>query len=76
MGRALNATGRPILYSVEGWSPSSADAGWGPEVANSWRTGSDIWPNWDNHNVCIMNNLYQTNFAAKWHRVGEGFNDP
>ena len=23
-----------------------------------------------------MNNLYQTNSAAKWHRVGEGFNDP
>jgi hypothetical protein len=23
-----------------------------------------------------MNNLYQTNAAAKWHKVGEGFNDP
>ena len=76
MGRALNATGRPILYSVEGWSPSQPDAAWGPEIANSWRTGSDIWPNWDNHNVCIMNNLYQTNEAARWHKVGEGFNDP
>jgi len=76
MGRALNATGRPILYSVEGWSPEAADAGWGPEVADSWRTGSDIWPNWDYKPNCILNNLYQTNFAAKWHRVGEGFNDP
>jgi len=75
MGRALNATGRSILYSVEGWTPES-DSSWGPSVANSWRTGSDIWPNWDNHNVCILNNLYQTNFAAKWHTVGKGFNDP
>jgi len=76
MGRALNATGRPILYSVEGWSPKDSDASWGPEIADSWRTGADIWPNWDNHPVCIMNNLYQTNAAAKWHKVGEGFNDP
>jgi hypothetical protein len=75
MGRALNATGRPILYSVEGWSPAE-DSSWGPAVADSWRTGSDIWPNWDNHNVCILNNLYQTNYAAKWHVVGKGFNDP
>jgi len=76
MGRALNATGRPILYSVEGWDPKDSDAEWAPEIANSWRTGSDIWPNWDNNHVCIMNNLYQTNAAATWHRVGEGFNDP
>jgi alpha-galactosidase len=75
MGRALNATGRKILYSVEGWSPET-DSTWGPEIADSWRTGSDIWPNWDNHNVCILNNLYQTNFAAKFHIVGKGFNDP
>jgi len=75
MGRALNATGRQILYSVEGWSPED-DATWGPAIANSWRTGSDIWPSWDNMPNCILNNLYQTNYAAKFHIVGKGFNDP
>ena len=75
MGRALNATGRPILYSVEGWTPKT-DSKWGPEVADSWRTGSDIWPNWDNMPNCILNNVYQTNAAAEWHEVGKGFNDP
>jgi hypothetical protein len=74
MGRALNATGRQIFYSVEGWMPE--DGNWGPEIANMWRTGSDIWPNWDDHSNCIMNNIYQTNIAAPYHKVGSGFNDP
>jgi alpha-galactosidase len=82
MSRALNATGRRMFYSVEGWSPTQGD--WGPEVANMWRTGNDIWPDWDG---CILNNLYQTNIAAPYNRysmqashtlkdhAGGGFND-
>eukprot|EP00911_Craspedida_sp_UC1_P002655 UC1_evm2s1953 len=42
MARALNATGRTIFYSVEGWDPSQGS--WGPELADMWRTGNDIWP--------------------------------
>jgi hypothetical protein len=61
MSAALNATGKTVFYSVEGWSPEQGL--WGPEVANMWRTGSDIWPKWD---VCILNNLYQTNRAAPY----------
>eukprot|EP00756_Hemistasia_phaeocysticola_P047130 Hpha_TRINITY_DN21057_c0_g1::TRINITY_DN21057_c0_g1_i1::g.103449::m.103449/K07407/E3.2.1.22B, galA, rafA; alpha-galactosidase len=76
MGHALNRTGRAIVFSVEGWSPDGADPAWGPAVANSWRTGADIWPRWDNNPNCILNNLYATNYAAKWHIVGQGFNDP
>ena len=68
MGRALNATGRKIFYSVEGWSPDQGD--WGPELANMWRTGSDIWPFWD---TCILHNLYQTNIAAPYNRYGQSF---
>lgn len=74
MQRALNATGRSIRYSVEGWKAS--DGNWGPDLANQWRTGADIWPNWDNKPNCILNNLYTTNEAAKYHKVGKGFNDP
>jgi hypothetical protein len=71
MSRALNATGRKIFYSVEGWSP--AQGNWGPELANMWRTGNDIWPDWD---ACIMNNLYTTNSAASYMIPGKAFNDP
>lgn len=74
MQRALNASGRQIFYSVEGWNPG--DGNWGPELANMWRTGSDIWPNWDNKPNCILRNVYQTNIAAPYHKVGSGFNDP
>ena len=45
MGRALKATGRPIVYSLceYGWD---AVWEWGPEVgANLWRTTGDIQPN-------------------------------
>eukprot|EP00040_Diaphanoeca_grandis_P012930 m.65370 g.65370 ORF g.65370 m.65370 type:complete len:555 (+) comp23553_c0_seq1:167-1831(+) len=70
MSRALNATGRKIFYSVEGWTPDQGN--WGPEVANMWRTGNDIWPKWD---LCILHNLYETNVAAPYQRPG-AFNDP
>jgi len=37
MKEALNATGRPIFYSVCNWGESGIDD-WGKDVANSWRT--------------------------------------
>ncbi|RUS29406.1 alpha-galactosidase 1 [Jimgerdemannia flammicorona] len=37
MRDALNATGRPILYSVCNWGEEDPWL-WGPEYANSWRT--------------------------------------
>ncbi len=47
MGKALKATGRPIVYSFcqYGWD---AVWEWGPALgANSWRTTDDINPHWD-----------------------------
>jgi hypothetical protein len=78
MGRALNATGRKIFYSVEGWSADPLqDNDWAPEVANMWRTGADIWPYWDSGlpGHAILYNLYTTNYAAPYHGVGST-NDP
>ena len=78
MGRALNATGRQIFYSVEGWSPDPlSDNDWAPEVANMWRTGADIWPYWDSGlpGHAILFNLYTTNYAAPYHGKG-ATNDP
>ena len=77
MGRALNATGRQIFYSVEGWSPNPlSDNDWAPEVANMWRTGADIWPFWDSGlpGHAILFNLYTTNYAAPYSKGGT--NDP
>lgn len=80
MARALQtqgaAAGRRIVYSVEGWSPEQADPSWAPAMADSWRTGMDIWPHWDNNPNCVLNNLYATNAAARWHVPGGGVNDP
>ncbi|KAJ5437849.1 Alpha-galactosidase [Penicillium daleae] len=46
MGKALNATGRPILYSLCNWG---SDGPWNfaPTIANSWRTSGDLTNVWD-----------------------------
>ena len=54
---------------MEGWSPGQGS--WGPELANMWRTGNDIWPRWEK---CILHNLYSNNIAADYQRPG-AFNE-
>jgi len=47
MGKALQATGRPIVYSLcqYGWDASWE---WAPQLGgNLWRTTGDITPHWD-----------------------------
>ncbi|EPQ25728.1 uncharacterized protein PFL1_06722 [Pseudozyma flocculosa PF-1] len=46
MSKALNQTGRPILYSMCNWGE---DAPWlfATEIANSWRMSGDIYPSFD-----------------------------
>ncbi|MCX5208459.1 NPCBM/NEW2 domain-containing protein [Kitasatospora sp. NBC_00240] len=46
MGDALNATGRPIFYSIHREPQTPVDP-WRPTVANSWRTTMDIHDNWN-----------------------------
>ncbi|KAJ5197078.1 hypothetical protein N7449_007557 [Penicillium cf. viridicatum] len=50
MYEALNATGRPILYSLCNWG---VDGPWnfGPTIANSWRTNGDLTTVWDRDNA-------------------------
>jgi alpha-galactosidase len=45
MGMALNATGRPFLYSLCNWG---VDGPWNfaPTIANSWRTSGDLSNTW------------------------------
>ncbi|KGM92078.1 uncharacterized protein PADG_11874 [Paracoccidioides brasiliensis Pb18] len=46
MGKALNATGRPILYSLCNWG---IDGPWNfaPTIANSWRITGDLFLNYN-----------------------------
>ncbi|KAI0786009.1 alpha-galactosidase [Abortiporus biennis] len=48
MSRALNATGRPILYSMCNWGE---DGPWNfaSTIANSWRISGDIYDNFDRY---------------------------
>ncbi|KAJ5166179.1 Alpha-galactosidase [Penicillium canariense] len=50
MSKALNATGRPILYSLCNWG---SDGPWNfaPTIANSWRTSGDLFNVWDREDV-------------------------
>ncbi|KAH7322096.1 glycoside hydrolase superfamily [Rhizoctonia solani] len=41
MSRALNSTGRPILYSMCNWGEDGT-WNWATEIANSWRMSGDI----------------------------------
>jgi Alpha galactosidase A len=46
MRDALNATGRPIFYSLCQWGTEQSWQ-WAPAVGNSWRTTADIEPDWE-----------------------------
>ena len=45
MSRALNATGRPIVFAMCEWGDEDP-ARWGGAVANAWRTTGDISDHW------------------------------
>jgi alpha-galactosidase len=56
MRDALNATGRPILFSMCNWGVGqphlwgeSQGGRWVNTVGNSWRTGRDVFAAWDEH---------------------------
>ena len=46
MANALNATGRPILYSLCNWG-EDYPWNWGSTIANSWRISGDVFDSWD-----------------------------
>lgn len=69
MKNALNATGRPIFFSLCDWAVTTAP--WGVYTGNSWRTTTDINPYWDSW----TNNLDQSNMDAPFAAPG-GWNDP
>ena len=71
MGKALQATGRPIVYSFcqYGWDSVWE---WGPSVGgNLWRTTDDIKPNWDR-----IYNLFNQQAGLESYAGPGHWNDP
>eukprot|EP00696_Hemimastix_kukwesjijk_P010937 gnl/Hemi2/2375_TR839_c0_g1_i1.p1 gnl/Hemi2/2375_TR839_c0_g1~~gnl/Hemi2/2375_TR839_c0_g1_i1.p1 ORF type:complete len:396 (-),score=132.17 gnl/Hemi2/2375_TR839_c0_g1_i1:65-1228(-) len=70
MRDALNATGRPIFFSMCEWG-NEDPATWAPAVGNSWRTTGDISDQWDD----MMEKVKENQPLAKYAGPG-GWNDP
>jgi len=70
MRDALNASGRPIFFSMCEWGVDNP-ALWAPKVGNSWRTTGDIGDNWGS----MTSNLDSNDRWAKYAAPG-GWNDP
>eukprot|EP01027_Heterolobosea_sp_BB2_P009793 GEZU01014408.1.p1 GENE.GEZU01014408.1~~GEZU01014408.1.p1 ORF type:complete len:320 (-),score=103.28 GEZU01014408.1:108-1067(-) len=70
MRDALNATGRPIFFSMCEWGDDDP-ATWAAEVGNSWRTTGDIKDNWNS----MLRNLDKQVPITKYAGPG-GWNDP
>jgi alpha-galactosidase len=70
MGKALLATGRPIVYSICEWGVK-APWQWAPKLGNLWRTTGDIRDNWQS----VMNILDQQVGLYKYAGPGH-WNDP
>ena len=85
MRDALNATGRPVLFSLCNWGTASPWE-WGPAIGNSWRTGRDLFAVWTEHDARAVEGLpgYLQSFTtavedAARHAAAAGpgqFNDP
>lgn len=70
MRDALNATGRPIFYSLCGWGTFNPHK-WAREIGNMWRTTLDIKEDWD----AILRVTDNSFFLGKYAGPG-GWNDP
>jgi hypothetical protein len=67
---ALNATGRPIVFSLCEWGIDRPQT-WGPRVGNAWRTSGDIDVTWDSMLRCLDSVIGLSMFAGPG-----GWNDP
>ncbi|WP_225851349.1 glycoside hydrolase family 27 protein, partial [Streptomyces sp. HPF1205] len=70
MRDALNATGRPILFSLCNWGQENVWT-WGANVGNSWRTTGDINASWSSMLSIFHSNVGLASYAGPGH-----WNDP
>ncbi|KAL4450177.1 hypothetical protein ABPG77_010846 [Micractinium sp. CCAP 211/92] len=70
MRDALNATGRPVVFSLCNWGDLRPWL-WGDKVGHSWRTTGDISPTWSS----VMEILDASTDLARFSGPGSGYND-
>ncbi|KAJ3191841.1 hypothetical protein HK101_007344 [Irineochytrium annulatum] len=73
MRDALNATGRPMLYSLCNWGEAKSWE-YSRDIGNSWRTTGDICDNFDFYTCSAMSILDQQIDIVQYSAPG-GFND-
>lgn len=71
MSEALNATGRPIYYSLCEWGEHNPHL-WASNIANSWRTSMDIKDKW----ISMLWNLNSVAELSEYAGPELGWNDP
>ncbi|HEY7047071.1 MAG TPA: NPCBM/NEW2 domain-containing protein [Jatrophihabitantaceae bacterium] len=69
--QALQATGRPMLFSICEWNPALRPWTWAPAISNMWRTNNDYGDSWDR----ILANLDNEADIAQYAGPGH-WNDP
>lgn len=91
MAKALNATGRPIFYSLCQWGEDNV-WNWGSTVSNSWRISGDIYDHFDRYDdrcpcecyeclglqgyMCSMTNILEKAIPlGQKAGTGQGWND-
>ncbi|KAL9651824.1 hypothetical protein ABK040_000172 [Willaertia magna] len=67
MSKALNQTGKPILYSICNWGDKDPWK-WAPQISNMWRVTHDIFPvyRWMMHIVSVMNSIANYSGPYSW----------
>ncbi|WP_377268239.1 NPCBM/NEW2 domain-containing protein [Peterkaempfera sp. SMS 1(5)a] len=70
MRDALQATGRPIVYSLCEWGQQQPWE-WASDIGNSWRTTGDISDNWASMLSILKSNVSLAQYAGPGH-----WNDP
>ncbi|KAJ3117515.1 hypothetical protein HDU96_006444 [Phlyctochytrium bullatum] len=73
MRDALNATGRPIYYSICNWGQANIWE-YGKELGNAWRTTGDICDEYQGRDCAVMDLLDQNADRLQYSAPG-GFND-
>jgi alpha-galactosidase len=69
--QALQATGRPMIFSICEWNPSLTPWTWAPAISNMWRTSGDYGDTWNQ----VLANLDREAPLAQYAGPGH-WNDP
>ncbi|HZC72690.1 MAG TPA: NPCBM/NEW2 domain-containing protein [Jatrophihabitans sp.] len=69
--QALQATGRPMVFSICEWNPALEPWKWAPAISNMWRTNGDYGDSWNQILANVDREAPLADFAGPGH-----WNDP